>query len=130
MLNKERISKMSKMAMFQKGYKKECLKISSYYKKDYIAMQTIMTLLWCTIGYCILAAGYLALELESLLYTISMEIIKEMATMFLGGYFIIIVIFAGIAVFYYGWKYQRALKESRAYYKALGTLSAEYRKGN
>ncbi len=128
MLNEERIMKMSRMAMFEKGRKKACLKISSYYKKDYITIQTIMTLLWCTLGYLIILGGVLALQLEDYLYELTAEFLQEIAVLVVGSYCVTLVIFGGIAVLYYGVKYQRALKVAREYYKALGELSAEYKR--
>lgn len=130
MLREERITKMSKMAMFEKGKNKACLQISSYYKKDYIALQTIMTLLWTTVGYCIIVAGALALKMEEVLYDITMEWIKELAVTLGGSYLVVLVVAGGIAILYYGWKYQMALNVAKEYYKALGTLSADYKKEN
>lgn len=129
MVNEERVVKMSRMAMFEKGYKKKCLKISSYYKKDYILLQTVMTLLWGTLGYLIMLAGYLALEIEELAYELSVDLLKEMGILYGGMYCIILILLGGIAVFYYGMKYQKSLNVSREYYKSLGELSAEYRRG-
>ncbi len=116
------------MAMFEKGYKRKCLKISSYYKKDYIVLQTLMTLLWSTLGYCIIAGGVLALQVGGFLYDLSVELLKEMSVMLIGTYLVTLVVFGGIAVLYYGAKYQRALRVAREYYKSLGELSTEYKR--
>lgn len=51
MLNEERVKHMLRLADYEaKGGEKE-IEISSHYKKDYINMNTMWTLLWMTIGY-------------------------------------------------------------------------------
>lgn len=128
MLSENKIIKMSRMAMFDKGKKRTCLKISSYYKKDYVTLQTIMTLLWSTLGYAILAAIYVVVQAEELIYDISIDMLTEIGILLGGGYCIVLVLFTGIAIFYYTWKYQNALKVSREYYRTLKQLSTEYRR--
>lgn len=128
MLNEKRIIKMSKMAMFEKGRKKKCLQISSYYKKDYIALQTILTLLWSSLGFLIVALGYYALQAEELLYSLTAELLTEMAIVVSGAYVITLVTVGGLSILYYGVKYQEALKVAREYYKTLGALSSEYKR--
>ena len=58
MLDKKRIRLMTKMAIYEKNNINEDLKISSYYKKDYSSLNTLITVLWITIGYGIAAALY------------------------------------------------------------------------
>lgn len=47
---------MTKMAIYEKEYAEEDLKITSYYKKDYSSFNTWITLIWITAGY-VLAGG-------------------------------------------------------------------------
>ncbi len=54
MLDKKRIRLMVRMASYEKTNAKQDQKISSYYKKDYISLNTLITILWITIGYAII----------------------------------------------------------------------------
>ena len=56
MLDKRKIRLMIKMASYEKQGAEEDLKISSYYKKDYVSMNVWATAIWFTIGYAIVAA--------------------------------------------------------------------------
>ena len=50
MLDKKRIRLMAKMSAYEKKHAKEDLRISSYYKKDYASLNTLITVLWITVG--------------------------------------------------------------------------------
>ena len=51
MLDKRKIRLMTKMAIYEKEYGEEDIKISGYYKKDYSSLNTWITLIWITVGY-------------------------------------------------------------------------------
>ena len=57
MLNEERVKHMVKLADYETKRGNEEMKISSYFKKDYISMNTLASLVWMTIAYilCIVA---------------------------------------------------------------------------
>lgn len=128
MVDEERVISMAKMSMFEKGKKRKCLKISSYYKRDYIVLQTIMTLLWSTLAYVIILAGVLALQAEELAYQLTTEVIIDMVIKIGESYLAVLIILGVSAVFGYGWKYKKALDISREYYRSLGRLSKEYKR--
>ena len=56
MLDQKKIRLMTKMAIYEKNYGKEDIKISGYYKKDYTSLNTWATLIWITFGYLLVAA--------------------------------------------------------------------------
>ena len=67
MLDKRKIRLMIKMASYEKQGAEEDLKISSYYKKDYVSMNVWATAIWFTIGYAIVAALIAFCTLEQIL---------------------------------------------------------------
>lgn len=128
MLNEKRVITMSKMAMYNTGKKKQCMKVTSYYKKDYIVFQTIMALLWWTLGYCIIVAGLLFMQIDMLLTELSFELIEELLIYIAIGYGMTLVIFGVISAIFYEWKYSKSIKVAKKYYQALGALNAEYKR--
>ena len=68
MLDKRKIRLMIKMASYEKQGAEEDLKISSYYKKDYVSMNVWATAIWFTIGYAIVAALIAFCTLEQHFY--------------------------------------------------------------
>ena len=55
MLDKNRIRLMTKMAVYEKEYAEEDIKITGYYKKDYSSFNTWVTLIWVTVGFALAA---------------------------------------------------------------------------
>ena len=51
MLDKRKVRLMTKLALYEQKEGREDMKISAYYKKDYISMKTVATILWTTVGY-------------------------------------------------------------------------------
>ncbi len=51
MLDKRKVRLMTKLALYEQNEGREDAKISAYYKKDYISLKTVATILWTTIGY-------------------------------------------------------------------------------
>lgn len=128
MLNEERVITMTKMAMYDKGIKKHNLRVTSYYRMDYITFQTIMTLLWATLGYIILVAIILMTQIDEITTELSIDYIIEKGILIGMGYVGVLIAFGAIAVMFYTMKYQNALKIVKPYYQALGALNTEYKK--
>ena len=51
MLNENRVKLMTRMAAYEEKKGKEDIPISSYYRKDYVGLNVLITILWTTIGY-------------------------------------------------------------------------------
>lgn len=124
----KRIILMSKMALYDEGNKKKSMKVCNFFKKDYVTFQTIMTLLWATLGYAFVAGGMVFLEIEEITSSLSFDLIIELAILISGGYVITLFVMGAIAVLYYTFKYKQSLHEAKKYYKALGMLNRDYKK--
>ena len=70
MLNEKRVKHMVRLASYETKYGKEDIKVSTYFKNDYISMNLLFTFLWTTISYVIvvvlLGLTYMDLILEDL----------------------------------------------------------------
>lgn len=128
MLNEKRVITMSKMAMYSKGKKKQSIQVTSFYKVDYIIFQTIMAILWATVGYLILVCGYMFLHMDAIIADLSFDLMKEMVIYILTAYAVFILAFGTVSAIFYEWKYSNALKISKKYYQSLGVLNAVYKK--
>ena len=42
---------MTRLALYEQNEGREDMKISAYYKKDYVSMKMIATFIWTTVGY-------------------------------------------------------------------------------
>ena len=129
MLNEKKIITMSRMAMYDNGHKKKCLKIGSYYKKDYISLQVIITFIWTTLLYLVGVAAWGLWKMEEILSEFSIEYLIDLG-IWIGGLYLVALIIVGIiSGFIYRDKYNKALFIAKGYYRALGDLHHIYRRG-
>ncbi len=128
MLNEERIKAMVKLARYESGEKNKNIQIADYYKVDYVSLNVIVSLLWMTVGYALIAGGFILLNLETVLGGISEERISTLLVMLVGGLLLFWAIGGIVAGSYYANKYNQAKKEAKKYYQALNELVRAYKK--
>ncbi len=129
MLNEKKIIAMSRMAMYDSGEKKKSLKIGSYYKKDYISLQVVITLIWTTVMFLLGVAAWGVWKMEEIITEFSIEYMKELFIWFGGLYVVMIIIIGIISGFIYRDKYNKSLFIAKGYYRALNELSRIYKRG-
>ena len=122
MIDKRRIRLMCRMALYEKKSAKEDLKISGYYKKDYTSLNTLITILWITVGY-VIAAGLIVLcNLEFLLENLSITKFLLLAAIAVGGYLILVILYCIVASNYYTDKHNKAKRRVKRYYRDLAQI--------
>jgi len=126
MVNEERIKLMTRMAAYEKEKNKKNKKIVSFYKKDYISMQILKSIIYTTIAFGIIMALYVLYDFEVFMKDIyQMDLFQ-----FAKSVIIIYLIFLGIilvathAVALY--QYNRAWESTKLYYANLKKLSHIY----
>ena len=122
MLDKKRIRLMVRMASYEKTNAKQDQKISSYYKKDYISLNTWITILWVTVGYAIVI-GLMAISGMDVLFDnlTTMKLLMLIGLVII-GYIIVLVIYGVCASSYYKTKHNRAKQRVKRYYRDLSRL--------
>lgn len=128
MLDKNRIKLMTKMAQYEKTLGSDDLKISSYYKKDYASLNTLITVIWITIGY-VLAAGLIVMcNLDAMLKNLTMSKLIIMAAVAVGAYIVLLVVYCVCAGSFYKSKHNKAKQRMKKYYRDLSRLGKMYMK--
>lgn len=128
MLNEERVKHMIKLADYETKGGKEELKISSYFKKDYISMNTMWTLLWMTVAYALVVATvWLALRE---LVTIELNQIQVLSLVILIAtiYLALFITYLVKARRYYKRKHARAYHRVKKFKENLMVLEKIYEK--
>ena len=92
MLNEQRVKLMTTMASYESKEGKEDLKISAYYRKDYVSIHVIWTVIWSTVGYIIAAAIAMIAFWEKLLADMNTRKIILLAIIAIVVYLIVIII--------------------------------------
>lgn len=126
MLNNRKIRLMTKLALYETKEGREDIKLSKYYRADYVRLQLLKTIIMATVGYLILV---LLLALYNAEYLIA-EAVKldygEIGKTLLGFYVVTLLIFGLASVFGYWIKYNMSRKKLAKYYKMLKRLKDIY----
>lgn len=127
MLNNRKIRLMTKLAAYENKEGKEDIRLSKYYKTDYVRLQVLKSIAATTFGYlllllmiCIYKSEYLIQNAVSLDYrSIGMTIL---------GYFIVIQTISIIGTMIgYSIKYDRSRKKLSKYFNLLKRLRIIYK---
>ena len=122
MLDKRRIRLMTRMAMYDKNNVKEDLKISTYYKKDYASLNTLITVLWITVGYVIVAGMFALCNMEALLKNLTISKLLLIGGIAVGIYLILVILYCICASSYYKARHNKAKQRVKKYYRDLARL--------
>ncbi len=122
MLDAKRIRLMARMAQYEKNNIRKDMKISTYYKKDYVSLNTLVTILWMTVGYGILAALLAVCFLEELMENLTVSKLSYLGAGIGGGYVLLLVIYVISANVFYRGRHNRAKQRVKKYYRDLSRL--------
>lgn len=122
MLDKERIRLMTKMAAYENTLAPDDLKISSYYKKDYSSLNTLITAIWVTIGYAIAAGLVILCNVDAMLKDLTVAKLIIIAAVVVGAYIILLVAYCVCASSFYKLKHNKAKQRVKKYYRDLSRL--------
>ncbi|WP_089983255.1 hypothetical protein [Clostridium sp. C105KSO13] len=126
MLDKNRIRLMAKTAKYEKSQAAEDLKISRYYKKDYTSLNTLITAIWVTVGY-VLLAGLIALaKVDALMKNLTIAKFIIIVAIAVGIYIVLLVVYCVYAGSFYNSKHSRAKQRVKRYYRNLSRLRKMY----
>jgi len=122
MINEKKVKLMTKMAMYESKEGQEDLHICEYDRRDYVSFHTLISLIWVTVGF-VLIAGIAGISMIDL-------IMEKLTKAFLGGllglavgsWLIILVVFGLITVYHYAKRYEDARRRVKRYSRILSRL--------
>lgn len=126
MLNNNRIRMMTKLAVYEEKEGKEDIRLSKYYKTDYVRYQTIKSVICATIGYALILALIFMYQSEYIIKNAVTLDYKTIGIFIAGVYIIIITIYGFASIVGYSLKYDRSRKKLGRYYKMLKRLEKIY----
>ncbi|MBO5278793.1 MAG: hypothetical protein J6B06_04825 [Lachnospiraceae bacterium] len=132
MLNEDKVKLMTRMAIYEKRKGKKVMKMTKYFRGDYVSWNMIKTAIAVTIAYAMIAGGWVLYHLEYFmenLYTLDLvDLIRKVLTYYvilLAGYMILSYVI-------YTVKYSMAmksLKRFRGNLKKVKQINHEEAKG-
>lgn len=128
MLNQDKVRLMTRLAIFEEADEgKGALKISKYYKHDYVRWEIIKTILSVTVGYLLVLALVALYFSEYLIANAVLLDYRSLGMRILGIYLVLLVFYVSCALVGYSYKYGRERKNLVRYYKSLKRLMGIYR---
>lgn len=128
MLNEERVKHMIRLADYEAKGGEEEIEISSHYKKDYINMNTMWTLLWMTIGYGL----FVLMVWLALREVVTTELTKiqvwSVVILVLYVYLMLFILYMIVAKRYYKKKHAKAHFRVKKFKEDLMKLERMYEK--
>ncbi len=130
MLNNDKIRIMTKLAIYENKSGKEDINLSQYYKRDYIRLQILNTIVFTTIGYFLILlligvyqSEYLIAEAVKLNY-------KAIGLYILGIYIMLLIVYVLCTIIGYTIKFESSRKKLAGYNKGLKYLRRIYEEEN
>ena len=126
MLNNNKVRLMTRLAMYEKREGKEDIRLSKYYKTDYVRLNILKTVVSVTVGYLLVL---LMIGIYHMEYLISEAVnlnYKDMGLKILGGYLAILTVYISSSLVGYTIYYIRSRKKLSKYFKMLKKLSRMY----
>lgn len=130
MLNEERVKLMTRMASYESKEGEEDLKISAYYRKDYVSIHVIWTVIWSTIGYIIAGAIAVMAFWEKLLANMNTKNFVLLAVIAIVAYLIVLIISGMVTNKICKEKHNRARQRVKKFNHDLLVLKKMYEKEN
>lgn len=126
MLSQERIKLMTRMAAYEENEGKTYMSIGSYFRSDYMGMQVLRSIISATFAYLIICGLYIYYHLETFMQDIYKIDLMELGKEVLLYYVIFVVAYGLITYVIYSFRYSRAKRSLKRYYRHLKQLAAIY----
>ncbi len=126
MLNEERVILMTKLASYEAGEGKKNVAIGSYFRSDYIGWQVLKSIISASIAFVVVFAMYIFYDFEVFMMDIYKMDLLEFCKNVLIWYAVVVGAYAVISYIVYTYRYSKARKSLRLYYKNLRKLANMY----
>lgn len=126
MLNNDKIRLMTKLALYESKEGKEDIRLSKYYKTDYVRYQIIKSIISATIGYGLILVLIFLYRSEYIIKNAVVLDYKTIGTYILGIYIVIVAVYGLGSAVGYSIKYDNSRKKLGRYYKMLKRMNKIY----
>ena len=126
MLNEERVILMTKLASYEAGEGRKNVAIGSYFRSDYIGWQVLKSIISASIAFVVVFAMYIFYDFEMFMADIYKMDLLEFCRSVLIWYAAVVGGYAVLSYIIYTYRYSKARKSLRIYYRNLKKLSNMY----
>ncbi|MBP3616526.1 MAG: hypothetical protein J6J38_00635 [Lachnospiraceae bacterium] len=127
MLNNRKVRLMSRLAMYEQNEGKEDVRLSKYFRTDYVRLNVLKTVVAVTLGYLLVLLLLIVYHSEYLIQEAVTLDYKGILLRYVGIYIIILVVYCSFAMIGYMLKYRASRKKLAKYFRMLRRLRSLYR---
>jgi len=126
MLNKDKIILMTRMASYEATEEKDMVKITDYFRSDYVCINILKTAVSVTLSFIMIVGIYALCNADTFIGQFYQTDFKALIGRILNVYALVMVVYILWAFVLYSYRYTRARKSVRIYQKALKKLISMY----
>ena len=127
MLNNNKIRLMTKLAVYESKQGKEDIRLSKYYKTDYVRLQILKSIVSATVGYAFILALIILYQSEYLIKNAVTLDYKTLGIYVLCFYVVVVVVYSIISFVGFSLKYDGSRRKLGRYFKLLKRLNKIYK---
>ncbi len=127
MLNEEKISLMTKLALYEQKEGKKQIPMSGYYKGDYVSLNVLNSAIIGTIAYLLIIGTIILINAEALVEKLTEIDLIAVGKQLLTYYLIFIVCYMLVAYIFYSIKFKSVRAKLNQYNADLKNLYAMYK---
>ena len=129
MIEKDRIMLMTRMASYENTEGKKMIRITDYFRGDYVALGMLKTAVAVTVSFLTVVGIYVFCNADKFIAEFYETDFAVMLKRLTSSYAVVMVIYLLIAFILYSYRYTQARKSVRVYRKALKKLISMYGNG-
>ncbi|MBQ3027821.1 MAG: hypothetical protein IJD26_01990 [Lachnospiraceae bacterium] len=130
MLNNRKVRLMTRLAMYEQNEGKEDVRISKYFRTDYVRLNVLKTIVAVTFGYLLILLLLVVYHSEYLIREAVTLDYRGMISRYVGIYIIILAVYGALGMIGYMLKYRASRKKLAKYFRMLRRLRSLYREAD
>ncbi|MBQ9768220.1 MAG: hypothetical protein IJW37_08975 [Lachnospiraceae bacterium] len=127
MLNNRKVRLMTRLAVYEQSEGKEDVRLSKYFRSDYVRLQTLKTVVAVTVGYLLVLLVLAVYHSEYLIENAVTLDYRGMIVQYVGIYVAIVAVYVALGTIGYMVKYRASRKKLAKYFRMLRRLRSLYR---
>ena len=128
MINEEKVILMTRASLYEEKQKKKALKISKYFRHDYISVQLLAGWFFVTLCFLLAAVLWGACHMEYLMENLHKMDRQGFGLLVLAFYVVTVVVYLSVLYGVSSYRYSRAKRSVSEYMQTLQKISDIYEK--
>jgi len=126
MIQEERVKQMTKTAVYEDGEGKKYIRMTHFFRKDYIGWELVKSFIYGTLAFILLCVIWVSYEMNNLIDHLTKLDFFGLGTNILVKYIIFIIVYLLLTYNIYSVRYKNGRKHTKQFYNQLKKVSKLY----